>query len=750
MSDSTLGNADETASQNLQTVEELITQQYAGLVALKVRRNALLPISRLPPEVLSEIFLQCRAAMDTYIADYFDRDLADTPAFPYPWMAAITHVCHQWREVAMNTHELWATIHLGYPRRAVTDTWIARSIPACLDLDTFSYAECDESDAPTILRVAVPLLQRARSITLKLPQNLYKNLPRRFPTSFPDLEHLSLHKGMFMSDSRRPVSTFLIHSSTPKLKSLFIRGYTIPWSPSLLPKTLVDLEILHPYPQSTAPDVARAIARLGNLRRLVLHFVLTSPSPDDHARRYPHVASPISLPYLEELTIKSTAQSVLEFLTHLHTPPSTRISLDLTGTLKTRQHSDKRATLFALHAKLAAQAGLPNLNAPSPEDSVNIHSVIAPLIPKLPVGDRLASDTLTLGTDIAFSRTDSLPHSEPRKTTVFSLHCYLDGSDERKAPILMQILCANTPMAGITEMVVSGLEFREGSLKTTWQNIFQKLPDLETLRFAHYAEPSKANLDLAIDWLFNEDGRRLNRLVFEDVDFGERRDDGRPTFDVAVDLYYHREKIDVVVLERCADVWEGSVEELQETVSKVEWDMWEEPDDSDIDDIEALPVNASIRAEIQKVQAKDASSMGLGSGYSGYSGYLSRKHSIAQSSPMFNFILAIHAQFLLSITYASRDFKPCLSSTFAIPLPNTRLVIVRLHGTIDQFRDRNSRNVGAVSNIASAATKIGVTEWMAFEVTLRYVSSGIAPMTIHSSIPSHRVASMSSDPLTLL
>jgi F-box-like len=63
------------------------------------RRNALAPISVLPPEVLARVFYFLLVFENpTYFGE---RNLG--------WIRA-THVCRYWREVALDDSSLWATI----------------------------------------------------------------------------------------------------------------------------------------------------------------------------------------------------------------------------------------------------------------------------------------------------------------------------------------------------------------------------------------------------------------------------------------------------------------------------------------------------------------------------------------------------------------------------------------------------------------------------------------------------------------
>lgn len=72
-------------------IEDQIRALQKSAARWKTRRNALVPISRLPPEVLSKVF-----------ASY---------AMAYPQsLFRVLHVCSHWRDVGLEAHAVWANI----------------------------------------------------------------------------------------------------------------------------------------------------------------------------------------------------------------------------------------------------------------------------------------------------------------------------------------------------------------------------------------------------------------------------------------------------------------------------------------------------------------------------------------------------------------------------------------------------------------------------------------------------------------
>ncbi|KAF8259748.1 hypothetical protein EI94DRAFT_1614380, partial [Lactarius quietus] len=65
--------------------------------ALKHRRNALAPISSLPTEIMASIFFLLRLP-----ARYEEPDIRDA--------LCVTHVCHRWREISLDSPLFWSRV----------------------------------------------------------------------------------------------------------------------------------------------------------------------------------------------------------------------------------------------------------------------------------------------------------------------------------------------------------------------------------------------------------------------------------------------------------------------------------------------------------------------------------------------------------------------------------------------------------------------------------------------------------------
>lgn len=194
------------------------------ICSLKSRRNSLCRISRLPPEVISEVFLVFAEQLQAQ-----DRFKVD-----FKWIT-VTHVCRLWRDIALQHGRLWGKIDTTRPDR--TGAFIDRSKGAPLavresftsslaDLPvTFTGSSCRYRElhlrtkgqlGPNVLQILnspihVPILE---SLVLEvsdeypeytLPPTVFdcgvsalirlqlQNVRLEWPTSlFPSLTHLSI------------------------------------------------------------------------------------------------------------------------------------------------------------------------------------------------------------------------------------------------------------------------------------------------------------------------------------------------------------------------------------------------------------------------------------------------------------------------------------------------------------------------------------------------------------------------------
>ncbi|KAF8901857.1 hypothetical protein CPB84DRAFT_1679295, partial [Gymnopilus junonius] len=113
-------------------IGETALAQYTVDATIREYAAIVHPLRSLPPELLSDIFLQCQ----------FGGTLDEEPYIPnsfHPLQGPLllTHVCRRWRMVALSTPGLWTTLkvqfkkaqnpELKFTQLTLISTWLSRS-----------------------------------------------------------------------------------------------------------------------------------------------------------------------------------------------------------------------------------------------------------------------------------------------------------------------------------------------------------------------------------------------------------------------------------------------------------------------------------------------------------------------------------------------------------------------------------------------------------------------------------------------
>lgn len=197
------------------------------------------PVFPLPPDILYAIFL------------------LSLPEDPLNFPTTVSHVCSEWRGVALQASALWTQIIVKNPCTAATidktAAWITRSGQNLIDIeieDAF-YANKD-SMTPSILAVILPAVHRWRSLKIgprcmvDLPADAHRKMYSWLrDISAPQLQVLDVGT-IFTVDAftrMRPYELTRLHA--PNLRRLAIRGSSFDWGDSPLLQGLDYLTVDH-------------------------------------------------------------------------------------------------------------------------------------------------------------------------------------------------------------------------------------------------------------------------------------------------------------------------------------------------------------------------------------------------------------------------------------------------------------------------------------------------------------------------
>ncbi|KAH9936656.1 uncharacterized protein B0H18DRAFT_1206904 [Fomitopsis serialis] len=320
-----------------QAIADEITRYSSYLIDLKSRLNRLAPISELPAEILSEVFLYAAAV------DGSDAYSSVWPTWTlYGWIC-VSHVCKYWRFVALSCPALWC--NLTVTRREWTTELLARSkkvplyvtmtypvedVPAFGSSRPLVHEESEETAALVLSHLA---RIRSLSVTVKRP------LPDRTlqlldgPVSL--LESLTIQYGYapHTSSAEHHHTQSLVHrAGAHRLRRLEVHNLHLQWNQFLLAQ-LTHLTITGVVQQRykalvDAPNMLDALSQMSLLEELVIETSLAAPFDQTVV---PTASTRASLPHLRHLRVRETPSNCACLLMYLETPSLSRLSLQLEG-----------------------------------------------------------------------------------------------------------------------------------------------------------------------------------------------------------------------------------------------------------------------------------------------------------------------------------------------------------------------------------------------------------------------------------
>src|SRR6266849_1363692 len=288
--------------------------------SLLTRRNAIVPISLLPPELLARVFHLLVVKEPPFAKR---RNLG--------WIRA-THVCQHWRQVALDDSSLWARIS-GVPANT---KWIsemlvrAKNAPLDIDLNAAAWSSREA------LLMIPPHLSHIRQARFHNRHGLYMldsdTVREVYCSEAPALEHFELTQHFeFTGTDNYPTiirnfrGNMLFEGHAPRLRTFSLSGVVIPWS--FIPRgQLTQLKIAYSEEDICSPgDLNQLIDILINcpaLEILPLEFCLPPQLTE-----FPHGRT-IHLPHLSLLCLCGSTSRIMNMLKILKLPSSTTLDLD--------------------------------------------------------------------------------------------------------------------------------------------------------------------------------------------------------------------------------------------------------------------------------------------------------------------------------------------------------------------------------------------------------------------------------------
>ncbi|KAH9936281.1 uncharacterized protein B0H18DRAFT_319055 [Fomitopsis serialis] len=316
--------------QTRKAIEDEIARYLNHVFDLRSRLNTFAPISVLPPEVLSEVFMRMAGPSSYSLPPPWSNS-------PYGWIC-ISHVCRHWRNVALGCPALWGKLAVT-TQHEWTKELLERSKKAPLyvtvDFRT-PHARAlvragGVSPKEKALALVLSHMSRVHSLSITIKRSFPEKILQLLDGPAPCLESLTVRceDVMHYPGEHDHIHHLLHQPETVRLRHLELHSVYSHWHKTSLPH-LTHLTISN-KPHHDAIHVApetmlAAIAQMHHLKELVIESALTAPADYNQV---PMASTQASLPNLWSLRLSDTTPNTICLLNHLTTPTLSRIFVEV-------------------------------------------------------------------------------------------------------------------------------------------------------------------------------------------------------------------------------------------------------------------------------------------------------------------------------------------------------------------------------------------------------------------------------------
>ncbi|KDQ07280.1 hypothetical protein BOTBODRAFT_192494 [Botryobasidium botryosum FD-172 SS1] len=323
---------------------------YTGqlMSAVNYKRSQLIPVQRLPEELLSIIFGIVGSSRGNYRFPLIKREPLN-----------LTAVSRTWREVALNTPRLWTKIDAFNARIAPLFIKRSKQLPLQIEIvptsfysspddveednsDDYSEDDSDGSEHLNLdhaywsqvhyfsqfIELLIPHRGRWSSLTLQPTSRRRGTFARKLTFPVFHLETFCLTSpGWFgvVDESHSAVNLF--SEVAPRLRDLHLAGHCLPLSSAIFHGlTSLHLERIR-YNRSSVYQLLRALNECPDLEKLALIELVFPPFSAIHASSAPIIPKPTPLHSLQKVVLRLPTSSFI--LRSIHPPPTVHLEMDV-------------------------------------------------------------------------------------------------------------------------------------------------------------------------------------------------------------------------------------------------------------------------------------------------------------------------------------------------------------------------------------------------------------------------------------
>ncbi|KAF8492733.1 hypothetical protein F5888DRAFT_1726917 [Russula emetica] len=356
--DSSIGDSPEHLRQ---AIDDELESLEKTTRTLKLRRNALAPISRLPPETIAIIFSFLSLPRE------YVRLLTGDKQNILAWLR-VSHVCHRWREIALNQPRFWSHIDFTTLTSAGATEVLSRSKMAPLELEAnLSYVHWGGDRVDAFGKQLSSHVSHISRLNVTADFADLQTIIEQLASPAPTLEWLSLivddegHLRMGIP-SNAIIPHSLFDGTAPRLSRLQLDHCDISWtSPLFRSLRILEIQMLSQLARPSLEEWLDAMEQMLQLETLIVNHA--TPRAPTVSAPFSEPTRIITHPSLTQLNLAASASDCTFALAHLILPALIRIRVDVTSELAS---ADDVRTLIPYFSR----------NAHGPQDAEPLQSIL--------------------------------------------------------------------------------------------------------------------------------------------------------------------------------------------------------------------------------------------------------------------------------------------------------------------------------------------------------------------------------------